>query len=91
MMDQIFIYLMDDDLPICFWRGNASDFTDPNPKYRWCILSADGSIGKINEDPEAGMIQIKISINDVAKNGIVDFTKQPTWSKLPPKRNKTVA
>lgn len=36
------------------------------------------------------MIQLKVSINDVTKNGIVDFMKQPAWSKLPPKRNKSV-
>lgn len=56
MMDQIFVYLMDDETPISYWRGSALDFTNPNPKYRWCIMSADGSIGKITEDHEAGMI-----------------------------------
>lgn len=55
-MENIFVYLMDGSTPICFWKGKVSEFTDPNPKYRWIILKNDKSIGKVSEDHEAGMI-----------------------------------
>jgi hypothetical protein len=60
---------MDGDNPISYWTGPASDFIDPNPKYRWLIMKADKAEGYITNDYDAGMIQIKLSINDVFKNG----------------------
>lgn len=27
---RIFVYLMDGDSPICYWKGYAKDFTNPN-------------------------------------------------------------
>ena len=81
----------EDDNPISFWKGPASDFVDPNPSYRWLIMKADKAEGYIENDYEAGMIQIKLSINDVFKNGRLDFKKFPTWAKNPPKRLHTVS
>ena len=63
-----------------------SDFTDPNPKYQWLILKNDKAVGKVSEDHEAGMLQFKLSINDVAENGSVDFKNFNAWGKPPPRR-----
>ena len=46
---------MDGNYPICFWKGKVSDFTDPDPKYRWLILKNDKAVGKVSEDHEASM------------------------------------
>jgi hypothetical protein len=67
-MDKIFVYLMDGTKPICFWKGSVSDFKDPNPKYRWLTMKTDKAIGSVENDYEAGLLQFKFSINDVARN-----------------------
>ena len=35
---KVFIYLLDGDVPVCFWSGPASEFADPNPTPRWIPL-----------------------------------------------------
>ena len=55
-MDRVMIYLMDGDKPICYWKGQATDFTDPNPKTRWINMKNDKAIGKVDNDYEAGLI-----------------------------------
>jgi len=85
-MENIFVYLMDGNYPICFWKGKVSDFTDPDPKYRWLILKNDKAVGKVSEDHEAGMIQMKFSINAKHLNGPVEFKNYEAWKKPPPRR-----
>ena len=34
-MEKVYIYLMDGNTPICFWKGNINDFQDRNPKFKW--------------------------------------------------------
>ena len=85
-MEQIFVYLLDGDKKICYWKGKVSDFTDPDPKYRWLNLKNDKALGKVKDDHEAGMIQMKFSINDKAKNGPCDFKTYDAWKKPPPRR-----
>lgn len=85
-MDNMFVYLMDGSTPICFWKGKVKDFVDPNPKYQWLILKNDRAIGKVDEDHEAGMIQIKFSINAKHENGPVDYKQYDAWKKPPPRR-----
>lgn len=68
-MDNIFIYLMDGKYPICYWKGKVSEFMDPDPKQRWLILKVDKAVGKVDNDYDSGMIQIKLSISDRIKNG----------------------
>jgi hypothetical protein len=29
-MGKLLVYLMDGDKPVCFWKGNCTDFTDPD-------------------------------------------------------------
>ena len=83
-MEQIFVYLLDGDKKICYWKGLVSEFTDPDPKYRWLILKNDKALGKVKEDHEAGMIQMKFSINPKAKN--IDYKTYSAWKKPPPRR-----
>ena len=72
-MENIYVYLMDGNTPICYWKGKVKDFTNPDPKYQWLILKNDKAIGKVKEDHEAGMIQFKFSINSKAHNGPIDY------------------
>ena len=73
MIGRVYVYLMKDNVPIGYWWANATEFVDPNPQYRWCIMKADKAIGDLKHDHEAGMIQLKLSINDIAKNGEITF------------------
>ena len=73
MMDKIFVYLMDGNNPICYWKGEVKDFENPDPKYQWLILKNDKAIDKVKEDHEAGMIQMKFSINAKHENGPIDY------------------
>ena len=72
-MENIYVYLMDGSYPICYWKGKVTEFLDPNPSYRWLILKNDRAIGKVENDHEAGMIQMKFAINAKNINGEVDF------------------
>lgn len=85
-MGNMFVYLMDGSTPICFWKGKVTDFLNPDPKYRWLILKNDRAIGSVSEDHEAGMIQMKFSINAKGMNGPVDYKTFDAWKKPPPRR-----
>lgn len=69
MLGDVFVYLMDGDKPVSYWTAPASEFMDPNPDYRWCVMIADRALGYLTEDSKAGMVQLKLSINDMQKNG----------------------
>lgn len=88
-LDRVYVYLMEGDKPICFWRGKVSEFTDPNPVYRWIALKCDLAIGSVTEQWRAGMISFKLSINNHTRDGFVDFMQQENWKRLPPKRYKS--
>jgi len=66
MIGNVYVYLLEEDKPICYWTATASRFTNPNPSYEWIILNADKVVNVVKEDYMAGMVQIKLSINDVA-------------------------
>ena len=55
-IEKIFVYLMMGEVPICYWTGKLSDFTDPNPSYRWLTMKVDNAIGKVQHEYDAGMI-----------------------------------
>ena len=55
-MDNMFVYLMDGKVPICFWKGKVTEFLNPDPSYRWLILKNYRAICSVAEDHEAGMI-----------------------------------
>ena len=86
MMDRIYVYLMNGDVPICWWKGKVTEFLDPNPTYRWLIMKNDKAIGEVVNDYEAGMIQLKLSINHKQKNGPVDYKQYEAWKRPPPRR-----
>lgn len=83
------VYLMKGDVPICYWKGTPEEFMDPNPKYRWLTMKNDKAIGKVDEDHEAGLIQLKLSINDKAANGSAEYKQHEAWKKPPPRRLNT--
>jgi hypothetical protein len=57
----VFIYLLDpDDVPICYWKGKATDFVDKEAKPRWVQLNPDLAIGKVKKPHIAGMIQFRM-------------------------------
>ena len=86
-MERIYVYLMDGDKPICYWKGLASEFMDPNPKkYRWLVMKNDKAIGKVDNDYEAGLVQVKISINAKHLSGSVDYKQYDAWKRPPPRR-----
>lgn len=74
---------MDGNVPISYAKILASEFENEDPEFRWIKLKADMSIGAIKGDQDAGMILMKLVINDVSKNGEIDFaTKYPLkWGK----------
>jgi hypothetical protein len=85
-MERIYIYLMDGDLPVSYWKGMAKDFTDPNAQFKWVSLIADKSIKKITKPHKAGIISFRLTINDVYKNNTVDISSLPEWNaELPSK------
>ena len=85
-MERVYIYLMDDDKPICFWRGMVSDFTNPNAAVAWVPLINDLAIGKVTKTHKAGMISFKLAIHDVERNGQIDPEYLPSWSNELPQK-----
>ena len=65
--------MLSGDKPICFYSGNISDFTDPNPQLKWIQLNCDLAIGKVTDINKAGLLSLKISIHDKSKDGPINF------------------
>jgi hypothetical protein len=57
-----------------------------NTKTHWLVLKADKALGLVDDDVNAGIISVKISLNDISQNGVVDFQKFPAWSRKVPRR-----
>lgn len=38
---------MDGDKPVCYWKGNLNDFTNPDPGFVWLPLTCDLAIGAV--------------------------------------------
>ena len=55
-LEKIFIYLMDGDSPVCYWKGMVKDFQDPNPQFVWLPFTGDLSIGTVSDQSTAGML-----------------------------------
>ncbi len=72
-MERVYVYLMDGDVPICFWKGDLADYMNPDPEYKWIPLKCDLGIGKVKESWKSGMLSIKLAINNKTKNGSIDF------------------
>jgi hypothetical protein len=37
----VYIYLIDDGVPVSFYTIPASELTNPNAEYMWCVMKAD--------------------------------------------------
>lgn len=73
-MEKVFVYLLDGEVPVCFWSGNISEFTNPNPvNFRWIPMMCDLSIGEVTEIWKAGMISFKLAVSSKALNGAVGW------------------
>ena len=56
MLDRVYIYLMDKDSPVCYWRGQAKDFMKPFAPNKWIPLKTDRAIAAVDNDYDAGML-----------------------------------
>lgn len=52
-----------DDTPICFWHGMLSEFISKNAQWKWIQLKPDRSYGEVENDHEAGLVSIKMTVN----------------------------
>ena len=68
----MYVYLMQDNKPVSFWQGDICQFEFLNAKTHWLVLRADRSLGIVDEDVNAGMISVKITVNDISLNGVKD-------------------
>jgi len=74
MIGRVYTYLVRNSVPISYWWANATEFIDPSPQHRLCIIKTDKEIGTFKHDHEASLIQLKLSIKNVAKNGDINFS-----------------
>jgi hypothetical protein len=66
---------MDDNTPICYWKGYAKDFTNPNAELKWVEMTNDPSVGKITEANMAGIISFKLCIVERQQIKAVNFVQ----------------
>jgi hypothetical protein len=76
---KVFIYLMKGSDAICYYAANITDFVEPNPEFKWLELLPDLAIGKVKESHKAGIISIKMSIQDTTDKPAYDFAVHPAW------------
>ena len=81
----VFIYLIKESTftkkkeRVCFSRLHVQDFLEPSPDVKWLELEPDLAIGAIKDHYKAGIVGIRMSIQDVTKDGPLDLTKQEAW------------
>lgn len=80
---------MDDDKPICFFKDNIMNYTDPDAKYHWISFKPDLCVNKVKNANLAGMISFKFSIHK-AEDEEINFKEHAAWKKMPPKRLEPV-
>ena len=85
---RIYVYLLDtSDVPICFWHGKLSEFMDIDAKWKWIQLKPNRSYAKIENDQQAGMVSVKISVNRPSQlQAAADFRNYRAWRDEPPQR-----
>ena len=77
---------MQDGNLICYWKGQATDFIDRNPEFRWLPLTNDLAVGKVKHAHRAGMLQVKLTLNPLRTNPELNFDQYPNWNSSIPKR-----
>jgi hypothetical protein len=88
-LDRVYVYLVEDDKTVCFWRGRVADFVNKNPEFQWLPLANDLAVGKVKEAYKAGLVQVKIAVNSLKNNPLVNWSQYPTWALPPPPRFST--
>lgn len=46
---EVFVYLMDGDDPICYWKGKSVEFFNPSPEFKWRPFTNDLSVNQVSE------------------------------------------
>ena len=59
----VFIYLMDGDKPICFFKDSVLNYTDPNAKTKWVAFEPDLAIGKVKDKAQAGIFCFRLYLH----------------------------
>ena len=54
-MPDVFIYLMDGDVPVCFFRDKLTNYTDENAPTKWRPFECDLAVGKVKDAHLAGL------------------------------------
>lgn len=87
--DHVFVLLMDDNKPVCFYKEHITKFMNPDGDYKWISLEPDMAVGKVKDANKAGMISFKLAIHDASEYEI-NFREHKSWKKMPPKRLEPV-
>jgi len=91
-MGSVFVYLrkkfrLGGYKNICFYRAHVSEFFDDDPKQiKWVQLQPDKAINEVKEPHKAGLVGIRISVNDMTQFGVIDWASKSTWGKRIPRR-----
>ncbi len=85
---RVFVYLMDGDSPICYWKGDTKEFTKPNAEIKWVEMTNDLAVGKIKDANKAGLISFKLAIVERSQAKPINFVEEysKAWPANPPKR-----
>jgi hypothetical protein len=76
---KIFIYLMQGNDPISYYKADVETFINHTPEIQWFEMIPDLSIGKIKDSYKAGVISVKLTIHNKTAKGPVNFSEFPTW------------
>jgi len=59
---------MDGNTPICFWKDDPNNYTDPAAKARWVALEADLAVGVCKKPELAGLFQFRLYLHETLKD-----------------------
>ena len=65
----VFVYLMDGDYPVCYYKESALDFMDPAAPTRWLPFEPDLAVGYVTKEYKAGFFSLRLYIHNASKNG----------------------
>ena len=77
---------MDGSTPICYYRANVLEFTDPCMRMKWVPFIIDKAFNEVKEPHMAGMLQFRLYMHHVTKDGEFPHKTHKAWKDLPPKR-----
>ena len=74
-LPDVFVYLMIKGKPACYFRAKATEFTKPNPKWKWYEFTADKAVGYVKENWKAGFFGFRLYIRNVTEDGPFEYKK----------------